>query len=454
MRRRPNILFLFPDQHRFDWISTYGTVAVRTPHIDALASRGMWFPRAVCPSPLCAPCRAAMARGLAYDRCQVQTNGQNMPDDAATFYQVLRDGGYQVGSCGKLDLRKNAFSWGIDGQHMVQGRSIFRQWGFTHGRDSCGKHDGVTAWRKGLPEPYFAMLEQHGLVDAHVQDFAKRVTSNGTYEYTAPTPLPANMYVDNWVGRSATELLSSFRRDTPWFLQVNFSGPHEPMDVTAAMAERWATANLAEPHRSTQFTPEKHQAIRRCYAAMIENIDAWVGRCIEAVRVRGELDDTLIVYSSDHGEMLGDHDLWGKQHPHQASIGVPLVCAGPGVKALGRVETPVTILDLPATFTEAAELEGLADWDSRSLVPVLRGETRSTRDVVQSGFGHWRTVFDGRYKLVARSDRRTNGSGKVAATDEKVMSLFDLSADPQEDRDIAASESERVNSLARHLPSF
>ena len=116
-----------------------------------------------------------------------------------------------------------------------------------------------------------------------------------------------------------------------WFLSGEFqraASAHGYHEVT------WTSlpgiANFRSPTDARNFTPEVHVAIRQNYAAMIENIDRWLGKFTDALKRRGEFDNTLIVLSSDHGEMLGDHDLWGKTKPHQPSVGVPLIAAGPG----------------------------------------------------------------------------------------------------------------------------
>ena len=132
-----NILFLFPDQHRFDFLGTNPKVPVRTPNIDALARRGVRITNAVCPSPLCAPSRACLAAGKRYHRCRVPDNGHDYPPDQPTYYQRLRDAGYQVCGVGKFDLHKATMDWGLDGTRSIA------DWGFTAGIDNEGKYDGV-----------------------------------------------------------------------------------------------------------------------------------------------------------------------------------------------------------------------------------------------------------------------------------------------------------------------
>ncbi|MGH9632724.1 MAG: sulfatase-like hydrolase/transferase, partial [Bryobacteraceae bacterium] len=140
----PNILFLFPDQLRFDWTGANKKLPVRTPHLDQLAARGVRFTNAVVASPLCAPSRACLAAGKEYDRCGVPSNGQDYPISQKTYYTLLRDSGYEVLGCGKLDLAKASHDWGVDGKkHLTE-------WGFSDGVNNAGKFDAI---RNSYPEP-------------------------------------------------------------------------------------------------------------------------------------------------------------------------------------------------------------------------------------------------------------------------------------------------------------
>lgn len=454
--RRPNILFVLSDQHRGDWLGS-DIEALRTPQLDRLAREGTRFTSAICPSPLCAPSRACMAMARDYDDVPVRTNAQDMPADAPTFYRALRDAGYQVLSCGKLDLFKEAGSWGRDGWHrQADGRSLLAEAGFTGGADSAGKHDAVMAARAGRDEPYGRFLAEHGLLDLHVDDYARRPTPN--YRNCTPTPLPDFAYADNWVGASACRLLQQAREaGTPWFLQVNFLGPHEPMDVTEAMAERWAGVDLPMPDVAGDFSASEHREIRRRYAAMIETIDGWIGVFRRLLASSGQLEDTVIVYASDHGDMLGDHGLWAKLHPLQPSLGVPLIFSGPGIAVQTRTD-PVSLIDLGPTFVAWAGGTMDAGAGGTPLQPLLAGGPGDAGAVRFAGFGAWRAVSDGRYKLIAGYDRARIGVPRAAPAFDAAsldrrgqLQLFDLAEDPQERLDLAPAHPEIVERLAAHL---
>ncbi len=420
--RRPNILLLFPDQLRYDWTGANPDLPLRTPHLDALAARGVRFSRVVTPSPLCAPARACLAAGKEYDRCRVPSNKHDYPLDQTTYYTLLRESGYHVTGCGKFDLHKKTFEWGLDGKYLLP------EWGFSDGIDNAGKRAAIRSGAEVPKDPYMAYLYRRGLAASHVADYRSRKN----YAATFPTPLPEDAYCDNWVGRNGVELLRAVPRGKPWHLVVNYVGPHEPMDITAAMEKRWRGVSFPQPHRPAQFSPETHVAIRQNYAAMIENIDRWTGILLDEVRRRGELDNTLVVFSSDHGEMLGDYGRWGKHVPYQPSVGVPLVVAGPGVRQ-GVCPALASVTDLTATFLDYAGLPIPAEMDSRSLRPLLEGRTRSHREYLLSGLDPWRMAWDGRYKLVEGF-----GDGRL---------LFDMEEDPLESRNIASTAPEVVKRL-------
>jgi arylsulfatase A-like enzyme len=215
-----------------------------------------------------------------------------------------------------------------------------------------------------------------------------------------------------------------------------------------------------------RYPAEKHQAIRRNYAAMVENVDRWVDRFLDVVAERGEREETVVVFAADHGEMLGDHGDWYKRSPHQASAGVPMVVAGAGVAERGLVETPATVLDLHATFLDYAGCDPAAvdtTMDSQSMRPYLEGGADAgdspaeggPREVVFSGFGPWRFAFDGQYKLVRGFDSETDlrefdpwdEAALGDALRERDPVLFDLDSDRHETENVADEYPNAVDRL-------
>ncbi len=447
--RPPNLLFFFPDQHRPDWIG-YGPNAlpISTPNLARLARTGVSFNRAVVSSPVCAPSRACLAGGREYDRCGVRKNGIPYPRDRTTYYRLLRDAGYHTMGVGKLDLAQGTRDWGS--MHADA-------WGFSAMINNAGKAAGMGAYLSdpvGPKGPYYEYLDslEPPRGRACAEDLARRSSNrpDGWWGAGTPSPLGNDAYCDNWIARNGLKLLREAPAERPWHLVINFVGPHPSFDITREM-ERTVRGpdriikGLPTPHHYHKgtFSAEMHVRSRQNYTAMIENIDGWLGRYIDMLEETGQLENTIIVYSSDHGEMLGDHARWGKSVPYQASLGVPLLAAGPGIRAGFESDALVTIMDLAATFLDYGGVNVPSDMDSRSLRPLLEGRTDNHRDALLSGLltpeGDWRLVWDGRYKLV-----RDFG-------DEQYQ-LFDLEADPLETLNLASREAGRARRMKDWLP--
>ncbi len=432
MNSKPNILFFLPDQHRPDWLGTNPLLPLRTPHLNRLAEQGIRFRRAYTPSPLCAPARACLAAGLSYETCRVPSNHANFPLVLPTHYRHLQDAGYHVCGVGKFDLHKETLNWNLDGSRLLS------DWGFTEGIDSEGKLDGSSSYRKaGCPRgPYLAFLHSHSLAELYVREHEQRHAWRDAYI----TALPEEAYGDNWVAENGLHFLQNFPRGQPWYLVVNFPGPHNPMDVTPRMANAWQTVPFPPPFENSQptYSADDHQRNRRHYAAMIENIDRHVGRFLALVRQRGEEKNTLIVYASDHGEMLGDHNHWGKHTWYEPSVGIPLIIAGPSITPNRVSDALVCLQDLAATFLDYADAQPLPNADALSLRPLLEGRQTNHRPFALSGLLSWRMVTDGRFKLVVEKGYPDR--------------LFDLLNDPWEHRNLAAERPGEVARLKANLP--
>ena len=414
---KPNILFFFPDQFRYDWTSMNPVMPDITPNLKNLANNGVYFSSAVCPSPLCAPSRACLASGKNYEKCRVPSNGDTYPIDETSFYKLLRDSaGYHVLGCGKFDLDKPGMNWGIDGKHKREGLpSLLNVWGFTDGIDNAGKGDGQSANKKNIPEPYYAYLSDQGLIGKPMNDEA---------------------YTDNWIARNGLRLLRGVPVGEPWFLQVNFNGPHGPYDPTPAMLKDWETVKFPPATANQKDVNE----LRQRYSAEVYNIDRWIKVYLDELQKRGDLDHTIIVFCSDHCDMLGDHGFTGKGKPYHASVGVPLIISGPGIGKRIINTKPVPTLDITATFLDFAGIKIPAEMDSKSLKSYLETGTGYNRKYVISALGNWRMVFDGKYKLIDSK--------------KDPLILYDLQNNPSETKNIADQNPEIVRRLSALLPPW
>ena len=365
---RKNILFLFPDQHRGDWMPYPAQVLqelglpqlpLRMEHIRSLMEQGTTFTRAATNSPLCVPARACLASGQDYERCGAWNNDFCYPLSKPTFYGVLKQGGYQVAGVGKFDLHKPVRFWGAHGWIPQLG-----QLGFTSALENEGKGDAVWAWQHGIPGPYGMFLRSRGLMEAYCADHARRA---GVPTDAEPFDIPQDAYADDWVTDNALAALRTLTQQSdPWFLMVNFSGPHDPWDVTVPMKRRWEHTVFPLP----QDAPDALMGVRQNYAAMLENIDRNIGRLLAALEASGQLENTVVIYAADHGEMLGDRGRYFKSVPDLPAVHIPLVISGGGVRRGAVCGELVQLNDLAATIVDFAGLSMPEGTDARSLRPL------------------------------------------------------------------------------------
>ncbi len=299
-------------------------------------------------------------------------------------------------------------------------------------------------------------LKERGLVTQHVAMDPSPPAHADWLNFTAVTDLPDDAYCDNWIAENGLRLLREFAPDKPWHLVFNFAGPHGPFDVTAAMRARWERVEFPPPFGNADPDQEAIRQRRQNYAAMIENIDMHLGRIIEAIKARGEWERTIVVFASDHGEMLGDHGRWGKSVWYTPAVGIPLVVAGPGIQRGMVSDALVSLHDLAATFLDFAGAPALPESDARSLRPLVVGHCHEHRDVIRSGLMEWDMVFDGRYKLVSGVKPKSavrDFFRRLATGSRSGLLLYDSSTDPHEAENIAARHPERVQSLLARLES-
>ncbi len=347
---RPNVLFIMADQFRYDFMGCAGASFIDTPNLDRLASRGTRLTHCVTTSPICAPARISLATGLLPSRVGALDNAAFLPARVPTYYQQFRDHGYHVGCVGKLDLAKPDHYNGLCGD-----RPRAFGWGFTHPIECEGKmHAGNSAAPVG---PYTNYLHGRGLLQRFHDDYQDRKKRGWTDGATEDSVLPADAFEDSYIGRTAVEWIGarSIERgegrstEFPWHLFVSFVGPHDPYDPPTEYADRYRDKPMRPPipaddggkpewikRRARTSTDEEVAVSRRQYCAATELIDDQIGAMMDALERQGLSDNTYVVFSSDHGEMLGDHGLYTKHCAYEASMRVPLIVSGPGI---GRGET-------------------------------------------------------------------------------------------------------------------
>ncbi|MFX0083602.1 MAG: sulfatase [Candidatus Hodarchaeota archaeon] len=424
---------------------------LRMPNIKRIMKKGVTFTNVITPSPLCAPARACLASGLRYKDCRVVSNSVDYPVDLKTYYSALKEVGYIVSSVGKLDLHKPTLYWGLNGWIPDLDKI-----GFTHVIDSEGKWDAFLSLRADKSEtkpqngispqihtpkgPYMKYLQDKNLLTVHMSDFKKRFKKY----YTEPTPLPEESYGDNWITQNALTMLNNFPKDNPWHLVVNFTGPHEPWDVTERMKKEWENVPFPKPFNGNVKKVDEEIKIRQNYAAMLENIDRNIGIIIDKVKDRGEIDNTIIIYASDHGEMLGDFNKHGKQLPQRGSTHIPLVISGLNISKGQYDNQLVELQDLTNTILDYAQISMKEAKASISLKDLLEGNKNNHRKYQISALNlsgkensGWKLIKNERYKLVIEKDME--------------FKLYDLNQDPWESDDCSKENPIIVKELLNEL---
>lgn len=427
--KRPNILFLMADQFRADCVGADGNSMIRTPNLDRIAAEGARFRCAYTSTPSCTPARSAILTGLSPWHHGMLGMGQMALKHENEMPRMMHEAGYYAAGIGK--------------QHFHPQRNL-------HGYDLMLLDESGRALSQDFRSDYrswFLSMAPTLNPDA---------TGIGWNDYRAATyALPENLHPTRWTGDVAVSFLKEYRREEPFFLMVSFARPHSPYDpperfmkmyenadVPPAVVGKWVSRHEGKTNPQDfnswrgDFGPEQVRKSRRAYYGSVTFIDEQIGRILSVLAERGWLDDTLILFTADHGDMLGDHHLWRKTYAYEASARIPMLVRWPASITAKRGQVlaqPVELRDLLPTFLEAAGA-GVDEkrFDGRSLLRLVRGQTEGWREYVDSehsacygGAGYWNALTDGRRKYIIHA----------AVGQEQ---LFDLEADPGELRDLSA----------------
>ncbi|MFF3494782.1 sulfatase [Streptomyces sp. NPDC002795] len=429
--RRPNLVVFVADQLRADHLGFGGNPVVHTPHLDALAARSARFDRAYVTCPVCMPNRASIVTGRMPSAHGTRHNGIPLHRDVQTFPRLLKDAGWRTAAVGKLHFQNMGWGWedhqladfeaaGFRGAGWLE-RTGDRDW---YAYEDLHRH---LAERVTLPDDYYG-FDSVDLVVGH-SDFASghyahwladrgvdprsargRANSPSTYEgweQVYASALPEELYPTRFVTEHATTRLKEFAAaraggdDAPFLLFVSYPDPHHPFTPPRRWFERYAAADMPLPHTfehaaggamphfaamaERRGTPDRdstvtwaitEEQLRHAMAAefgMISLLDESVGDVLATLDGLGLADDTAVAFTSDHGDMFGDHGLMLKQFTHyEGCVRVPLTLALPGSDA-PRGERPglVSSLDLAATALDLAGLPRHHGMQGQSLLPVV-----------------------------------------------------------------------------------
>jgi choline-sulfatase len=422
--RKPNILLVMADQLTAGVLPAYGNKVAKTPHIDALCAQGTVFGNTYCPFPICAPSRAAMLTGQRATTIGAFDNGADFPSSTPTLMHHLRLEGYRTILAGKMHFV------GPDQLHGYEERvttDIYPS-DFTWTPD----------WRAPGPPASGARMSLLGVVEAGL------CTRSLQLDY------------DEEVAFAAERKLFDLARDQdkrPFFMTVSFTHPHNPFVTTREYWDRYDPAEIDMPAvgpipfdeqdgRSKRHylltrcdehdvTPDRLRNARHAYYAMTSYIDDKLGRLMATLKAAGLAEDTVVIFTSDHGEMLGERGMWFKMCLFEGSVRVPMVIAGPGWPQGATRAENTSLLDLaPTILAQAAEAPRATAFEGRDLLPLARGEAPDWPQDVHCEYTA--EGCDEPWLMLRR------GARKMIWSETHGPQLFDLAADPHEARDLAA----------------
>ncbi len=423
----PHILILMPDQQRADCLGAAGHPVIQTPNMDRLAREGMRFARACTVSPLCMPARASFVSGTYPHNHGMWNNAGELPARDETFFHHLQAAGYHTSYVGK--------------SHFYEHRRIHmrEREDYMHARGLDEVHETTGPWATCGTDSYMTdEWQAKGLLQKFRDDYARRRETGPCAVW--PSPLPVEDHLDSYIGRQAVRWIEQYQGDKPVCLFVGFGGPHEPWDAPGDYATMYDPADMPPAIPATEplvgigkraadmttrgriagMSAEDIARLRANYYGKISLLDHWFGRILDAFEQRGWLDDTFVVFWSDHGEMLGDHGRLHKSVFYESALRVPLILRWPGrIPADQTSQALVENIDVFPTLLEAIGADPSPRCLGRSLWPVLRGEASAHREAVLSEVGNKTMILTERHKYALDS----SGEGYL---------LFDLERDPRE----------------------
>jgi choline-sulfatase len=441
--RPKNVLLLMSDQHKPHALGIDGDPVARTPNLDALARSGTRFDSAYCSNPVCVPSRASLLTGLYTHNHGAFNNGVPWPFDKKTIAHHLSRAGYMTSLIGKMHF--------VDGQtHGFDYRLDFNDWYQYLGPKTKLYADELSRPNSGSGLPQIDDLWRD--FGDPWKDTRTLDDRQGPVDVGRVSKIPEPDQFESFVARESIRFLRQHGKRQPFFLISSFLKPHDPFMPSERFAKMFRTAEMklpatwgkvdlnsvpkeiADSIRNNRPTPElsnAEQAKRRIalYYANLAQMDECVGKVLQALRELELENDTIVLYTTDHGEMLGEHGLWQKFVFYEASCGVPLIFRVPGVTAENlRSRTVVSQVQVLPTLLDLCRVPVPSGIDGESFVRDLR-EPAGTRDTTVYAEFNLRTP---RAKFMVR-----RGEYKYCHYTNDMPELYNLRADPQEMRNLA-----------------
>lgn len=459
--QRPNILILYTDQQRWDALGANGNRQIRTPHLDRLAEQGTCFGRCFVQNPVCMPSRVSFLSGQYPSTLRITHMGVPVPEDLLTLPRFFGRAGYHCANIGKLHFLPHA-----NRDH----RQPHPDYGFDHLEisDEPGCYeDAYRAWIRrtqpeqlphlsvGLPPATATWYRTMGVADSVAHPPSQ---GGGRFDFRGPIAFPgdeqathsafvADRTIDYLAARARTSepfccIAGFYSPHAPWVSPQRFIDMYQADDLPAESIGPKGEADRQRRAAETGFDYGSPDHLRRAaqgYYAMVSEVDHHVGRIMQALAAAALLDNTVVVFTSDHGEWLGRNLRFGKGYPADDAVSrVPLVIRAPGMPARRRVDAMVEAVDVMPTLAELAGLQIAPSFQGRSLAPLLSGRTDQGRSSALLEHTGYRSL-------------RLERAHYLLHTDGREM-LFDLDRDPAEHTDVAADAAYATLRVeARHM---
>jgi arylsulfatase A-like enzyme len=415
---KPNILFIFADQHRHNIMGCAGHPLIKTPHLDAIASEGVRFTKTWCQSPICQPSRASVITGRYPHELDVISNTGGFNPEWPTVMKQLQGVGYETATIGKTHYHES-YQPPKDGGDidMRSNEGFVKSFGWDYVMEEYDKYLH-TASR--LSTPYTEHLAKHGMLDAYRKQIKSAFRLTPEHWRGQTSVLPQEFDLTSFLADEANQWLRQRSKDKPFMLKLAFVQPHVPLisdpvwakyyadaaidvpalDPAEASNEHWQQylSVLAKHSQSQMMDPDFVTAGIRQYFGMVSLVDQKIGEVLATLEALGQLDNTWIIYTSDHGEMLGDHKLWAKMNFYHGSVQVPLIIRPPGGAPQRTEDALVELTDVTATLADIGGAESPAGSHGESLLAAVT-EPFAGREYLYSQIGNYAGVRNSSHRL-------------------------------------------------------
>ena len=429
MSTKPNVLLVLTDDQRFDTIGALGCEAIKTPNLDRLVKMGTSFTHAHIPSGMvgavCMPSRAMLHTGRSL--FHLDGAGSEIPADHTTMGECFRAQGYETFGTGKWHNGREAYQ-----RSFTHGEHIFFGGMCDHWNVPCYHYD---------PE---------GKYDSTLLACPTR-GRNHTLKVRNADHIESGQHSSDILADCTADWIRERDGETPWFAYLSFLAPHDPRTMPQEYLDMypvedielppnfmgghpWDTGALNIRDELLEEFPRTPDAVKEHiaeYYAMMTHLDDCLGRVLKVLEERGELEDTLIVFTGDNGLAVGQHGLMGKQSHYEHSIRVPLIVSGPGVSKAAETDLPVYLFDIFGTLCEHLGFETPGSVESQSFAPALKGGTAQAREVLFFAYADTlRSVKKGKYKYTRASVEERAPIHRLYDVEADPWELTDLSEDP------------------------